>query len=98
MGKCQYSDPAFQFFLYYTAYQFALALKEQPESMQASVSVMEKRKREGKKHYRFVGRDVKDPPGTGNAIYEWVLTKPVSAGCMKDWPGQYYDDQEIVSF
>jgi inorganic pyrophosphatase len=91
-------DPAFQFFLYYTAYQFALTLKEQPESIQASASIMEKRKREGKKYYRFVGRDVQDPPGTGNAIYEWVLTKPVSAGCMKDWPGQYYDDQEIVNF
>ena len=64
--------------------------------MDNAISRMEARKKAGKKYYRFVGRDIETPPGTGAKIYEWVKTVNRNKGCPKDFPPQHYEKLPLI--
>lgn len=58
--------------------------------MKNSLSVLQKRRENGEKSYRFVAYDV-PRPGTKNPIFEWVKVLNRNEGCSSDFPAQHYE-------
>ena len=102
-----FHDPeATKLLIHYGAYQLLLDLNVKGSTLAAALARMEELRSKTKTHYRFVSYDQLGPKadksrayagsGTGNAVFEWVLTKDRSKGCGAKFPPQHYEGNPTV--
>ncbi len=89
------SSPNFQFFLKYNAVHRLLQLKGTDVTIDNVFDKLQTLKDDKSKYYRYVSYDQPDP-GSGQAIFEWVLTKNRNAGCPDGTPPQHYETRPLV--
>lgn len=86
----------YEFFLRANAYQRLLQLEHPGAEFGKALDQMEERKRNHQTYYRFVSYDRPSPPGTGEAIFEWVRTPERGKGCPPGFPPQHYESRPLV--
>jgi inorganic pyrophosphatase len=85
-----------EYFLRANAYQRLLQLEHPNAQFEKALEQMEERRRNHLTYYRFVSHDRPSPPGTGEAVFEWVRTPERAKGCPEEFPPQHYESRPLV--